>query len=1113
MELTCPHCRQTVERPDDILLQQIDCPRCGGTIQFGDLPTMAPAPAARPTVSSSLENRHLGGYRLTQLIGRGGMGEVYEAIQESLNRRVAVKVLPPHLEADPAFVKRFNRESGALAQLSHPHIVGIYDRGHSDGHYFFVLEYVDGADGKPAATLQDRLRVGVPLAVGECSHLIQQVAEALAYAHCKGVIHRDIKPSNVLLDARGNARLADFGIAHIAGGDGAQGVGLTMTGEVLGTAGYVAPEQRDGKKGVDGRADIYSCGVLLYQMLTGGLPEGVFELPSEAVPELGNAWDAVVEKALQRNPDRRYQTMGEFLNAICSATASSPADARQVAVPPAPAKVAQPPTESRLTPVVGQCAQCKAVNPGDNRFCSECGTLLFEICLSCKAENRVGTKYCGKCGADIAKLKRVEGFRQSARALVAQATGAVSKEASELMSKALKELDSLLKEVPKDAEATRQKEELQTKYCAFRRAEAGDLVEQAQREANFSKRLSLLKQARALLTQLLAEYPSDNEGGTRCAEVEERMRTAYLERAQSQLPGEATRTYREILETFPQDSQARAELDRLEKELASLQEQAGRLVSQGHFREALETLENGLKSYPGDNKLQGLQRQAKSNQSKLVDLAEERIPRLWRDRKYVEMRHLLDELRGLRADLEGIAEARDATEAALQQAMSLTSSGNRLFAARQPQQALAEYHQALETCADYAPAAKAIQQCEVAIARAAKARRFALVTGLVVMVVGLVGLAIFITSAIADYRAWDLTRQAAAAAGKDDARIEQLYKEYLGKRPKGRGADTARRAITRIDEARLAEQERQKRLAEEGRQGQLAEQERQRQAKISALLATARANDSKKTRGTALLALDELLKLEPQHLVALKLREKIRRYYKNSPWENSPWENSLWMQFEPVPGTEVLFSIWETRVQDYQAFVTATGKSWEKPLFQQGLTHPAVLVSWENAKAFCAWLTEKERREGRLEANQEYRLPTDAEWSVAAGLGRENGSTPAEKDEKTKDVYPWGRQWPPPAGVGNYSSSLKVDDYDYTSPVGSFPANQFGLYDMGGNVWEWCEDPYKVWEQPRVLRGGSWASQGHDNLQSSYRCSDNPDARDGLSGFRSVLVVGSSSSR
>ena len=234
--------------------------------------------------------------------------------------------------------------------------------------------------------------------------------------------------------------------------------------------------------------------------------------------------------------------------------------------------------------------------------------------------------------------------------------------------------------------------------------------------------------------------------------------------------------------------------------------------------------------------------------------------------------------------------------------------------------------------------------------------------------------------------------------------------------------------------------------------------------------------------------------------------------------------NSLGMKFVPVPGTDVLFCIWPTRVQDYSVYAKAIADDghpksfwrqldswlaadWRQPGFQQKETHPVVNVNWDDANAFCAWLTKKERAEGKITASQRYRLPTDAEWSTAVGLGRETGNTPKAKSMGVKDVYPWGTKWPPPKGAGNYDESLNVDSYEYTSPVGSFAANTHGLHDLGGNVWEWCEDWYvPATKSYRVLRGASWRNDDRDDLLSSYRCGSTPGSRYYYFGFRCVLV-------
>jgi len=240
---------------------------------------------------------------------------------------------------------------------------------------------------------------------------------------------------------------------------------------------------------------------------------------------------------------------------------------------------------------------------------------------------------------------------------------------------------------------------------------------------------------------------------------------------------------------------------------------------------------------------------------------------------------------------------------------------------------------------------------------------------------------------------------------------------------------------------------------------------------------------------------------------------------KRSPEPGKPWENSLGMKFVPVGNA--LFCVWKTRVKDYEAFCAATGRQHDKPDFAQTDAHPAVKVSWYDAQAFCKWLTEKERAANMLEEGQSYRLPGDQEWSAAVGLPDEGGATPEERDGKMKGEYPWGRTWPPPAGSGNYADMSArrqrvaiIDGYNdgfaQTSPVGSFAANRAGLYDMGGNVWEWVQDDYNGTGKSKdwgVLRGGSWANSSKAELQSSYRNVVDRNDQDVIYGFRCVLVL------
>ena len=243
--------------------------------------------------------------------------------------------------------------------------------------------------------------------------------------------------------------------------------------------------------------------------------------------------------------------------------------------------------------------------------------------------------------------------------------------------------------------------------------------------------------------------------------------------------------------------------------------------------------------------------------------------------------------------------------------------------------------------------------------------------------------------------------------------------------------------------------------------------------------------------------------------------------------ESDESTNSLGMRFRPVLGTEVLFSIWQTRRKDYAAFAQANPEvdpSWQNPVFQ-GVAlpldenGPVVCVSWSEARAFCEWLTKKEQAEGRLRQGLAYRLPSDLEWSAAVGLTGEVGKTPEARNGQVRGLYPWGKEWPPPANVGNYSDLTArahsatapiIDGYQdgfaMTSPVGSFAANLYGLFDLGSNVWEWCDDVFAPGNLERVSRGAAWTGIDPSVLLSSFRRGLLPEDHYLRGGFRCVLA-------
>ncbi|MBI4242730.1 MAG: serine/threonine protein kinase, partial [Planctomycetes bacterium] len=308
----CPQCSYPteVESGQDIAI----CKGCGKSIDIKFLSTIntgeesvevsaVAVPVNRPTTIGTNQiftpGTLIDQYEIVQFIGRGGMGMVYKANHKHLDRTVALKVLPPEKTRDPEFVERFKREAKVLAQLNHPAIVAVYDMGIQGEIYYFVMEHVEGANLRSVLAIQK-------LSPEQALHLVPILCDALEYAHSKGIVHRDIKPENILFDTQGNPKIADFGLAKLLGIDEA-GKSLTVSGEFMGTSKYMAPEQFKDSKKVDHRADIYSLGAVLYEMLTGDLPMGRFSPPSKKV-EVDVKIDEVVLKALEHEPELRYQS-------------------------------------------------------------------------------------------------------------------------------------------------------------------------------------------------------------------------------------------------------------------------------------------------------------------------------------------------------------------------------------------------------------------------------------------------------------------------------------------------------------------------------------------------------------------------------------------------------------------------------------------------------------------------------------------------------------------------------------------------------------------------------------------------------------------------------------
>lgn len=363
----CPKCGTALgpDAPEGL------CPRCLLQMNLG-APTQFPGVSAAsfatppPPPPPSIEEigAHFPQLEILECLGRGGMGVVYKARQPRLNRIVALKILAPGRQQDPQFAERFLREAQALAKLNHPNIVTVFDFGESEGLYYLLMEFVDGV------TLRGLLH-GSKIESAQALAIVPRICEALQYAHEQGVVHRDIKPENVLIDKQGRVKIADFGIARMLGVEGQPA--HTRDRYVIGTPYYMAPEQVEHPLEVDHRADIYSLGVVFYEMLTGELPLGRFALPSQKVT-VDVRLDDVVLRALEKEPQRRYQQAGQVKTDVETISGGGTGNlAAAVAAPPHTPSPPRPPT--------GTTGGAAAVPAGEPRFSGKAIAGLIWVAL------------------------------------------------------------------------------------------------------------------------------------------------------------------------------------------------------------------------------------------------------------------------------------------------------------------------------------------------------------------------------------------------------------------------------------------------------------------------------------------------------------------------------------------------------------------------------------------------------------------------------------------------------------------------------------------------------------------------------------------------------------
>jgi len=545
----CPECHEAFEvAAERVGRDVINCPRCGTDVPVFNVATWVPEAASSDgqLLPSDVE---IAGYEIRQQLGRGGMGVVFEGCQVSLGRRVAIKFLMPSLAANPHFVERFEREAAALAKLSHPNIVTIFERGRTPQGVYFIMEFVEGPGGSAPLDLRARLNER-RLTAAEVKQYSLQVVQALAYAHHQGIVHRDIKPGNVMLDRHGNVKVADFGIASMA--SQREGIQLTAPSSPLGTLDYMAPEQRDNDKHVDQRADVYSVGVMLYEMLTGELPRGAYPPPSRIRPELDAGWDKIIESTLQPRPENRLGDMEELARQIEEIpTKSAPSGRVDL-----PTKYQQQGNEPQADASGGVfCADCGVGVSRESQFCPSCRAEQWNQCLGCQRRIHASLRYCPACGGDIQGFRMVQKYHETARRAMtlAQDKNLTVPERCDHAQHAGLAASRAMKYSPDYAKS----KEILTEANEF-------LVALARRASHDAYRNRRLGEARSFLEQILQVQPDHKECAARLNEIQKYFLDSKSKATQflaEGFPGKAASVLETLLTAFPGDAELTTRLE------------------------------------------------------------------------------------------------------------------------------------------------------------------------------------------------------------------------------------------------------------------------------------------------------------------------------------------------------------------------------------------------------------------------------------------------------------------------------------------------------------------------------------------------------------------------
>jgi len=1136
------------------------------------LETGGSKPSSGPWVPPTAEELHaiLPQYEIVKMLGRGGMGAVYMGRQISLDRPVAIKILSAQLEeSDRGFTERFKNEARAMGKLTHPAVVAVYEFGqHESGLLYIVMEFVNGTDVAKMLAKSGRLHTEHAMAI------TAHVCDALAYAHERGIIHRDIKPANIMVGYDGNVKVADFGLAKV--NMGGQTLGLTQSGMAMGTLQFMAPESLMLGKAVDHRADIYAVGVMLYQMLTGKLPQGMFKLPSLLVPGLDPRYDAIVRKALMEDRESRYQSIREMraeLDNILTqpvvkadpaasqarqpvlltqSRVQRPGGKRVILTGAAPSVAPQPPPSSLawlwvtalvvvvlggvalliLTKEKPEFAQMDdaTVTAGQPSASKAAPTTIpAESAKDRPFVNSLGMKFVPVPGTKVLFCIH-ETRRQDYAAFASKApnvNGSWNSAQKEITS-ADKDTHPVVMMNWDDAQA----------FCAWLSKKEGRTY-RLPTDQEWSYAVGIgdeEKWSRDTTPEMLngmvkdqfpwgGEFPpktSDRAGNYADTTYEEMFHnnnsiSGYTDGFATTAPVMSFKpnnlgihdlggNVREWVEDWYNASQG----GRVTRG-GSWGWDEGR-ISREKFLSSFRRDCRPAMRYPHDGfrcvvEMPATTEVTPSEPQPIVTITKDTFTNSL-GMKFVpvsgtKVSFCIHETR--KSDYAKYAAENGQIDASWKTAenagipvspkddhpvVNVSWDDATAFCVWLSKKEGKQYR--LPTDHEWSIAVGGLEQEMEGDSPAQKSAK------------------------IQGVHPWGGSLPPSAQDGNYSPRMVNDGYETT--------APVMSFKVSKLGLYDLGgnvwewcqdwnDSTRQERVIRGGSWGNY---------KPDDLLSSMRGPKAPGRRhnylGFRCVVVDG--KNGNESVVPSKpdaISQTVVPPPKITPGQS--FTNSLGMKFVPVPGTMVHFCIHETRKADYAEYAATSSVdgSWQN-VTAYGLPvstaddHPVANVSWEDATAFCAWLSKKEGRP--------YRLPTDREWSYAAGIGSDESKdqTPAALNGKITDEFPWGKTWPPPQGAGNYADmSLKdkaptrtvingyTDGFAATAPVMSFSPNKLGLYDLGGNLWEWCEDWFNSEQQTRVLRGSGWSSPDH--LLSSDRYQQAPDARRWHNGFRCVVEM------